>query len=536
VTPTTVDAPRGASETDAPERPRPSSADQLMRDRFWGWMGPLLVGAVAAVLRLVELGRPDRIMFDETYYAKDALSQLLFGYARKFVDDADDMIMSGEVDAFDEESGLFEDDESFVVHPPVGKFLIGLGIRTVGMEPTGWRLATALAGVITVILVARAGRRLFRSTILGCTAGLFVAVDGLSIAVSRTALLDGILAMFVVAAFACLLVDRDQSRAAFTRWAGERTAAGRWLGDGPLLAWRPWRLAAGIMLGLACGTKWSGIYVVAVFGLMTVLWEISARRAAGLQSPALNSLFRDGPIAFITIVGSTVAVYIGSWWGWITSDGGWARNWAAENPPSGFGDLAPDWLRSLWHYHARIWDFHTNLTSEHTYESGAWTWLFLRRPVLFEYQSIDQYEQGCPVESCSQSVLALGNPALWWGAIAALIVCVLYWFFRRDWRPGAILAGMVATWVPWLLYPDRTTFAFYAAAMVPFMALAVTYTLGRLIGTGRDAAPRRAAGLAVAGLFVLVVILLAARFYPIHVGEVIPYEQWRRLMWFDSWI
>ncbi|AYY14828.1 phospholipid carrier-dependent glycosyltransferase [Actinobacteria bacterium YIM 96077] len=498
-------------------------------DRVWGWLGPLLVGAVAAVLRLVDLGRPNRIIFDETYYAKDAFAQLQFGYARSTVDDADEMIIDGNLD-------VFTDEPSFVVHPPVGKFLIAQGIRLLGMEPAGWRLATALAGVVAAIVLARAGRRLFRSTVLGCTAGLFVAVDGLAIAVNRTAILDGIFAMFVVAAFACLLADRDHSRTMLAAWVNQRLPAGLPLGDGPVMSWRPWRLAGGIMLGLACGTKWSGVYVVAVFGLMTVFWEISARRAAGIRSPALNSLLRDGPVAFVTIVGSALLTYVVSWWGWIFSGNAWGRTWAAENPPSGLGGLAPNWLRSLWHYHSQIWDFHTNLTSEHNYESSAWTWLYLGRPVSFDYQSLDRGEAGCTAEQCSQEVLALGNPVLWWAACAALIVCLAMWFLRRDWRPGAILAGVVATWAPWLLYTDRTTFAFYAVAIVPFLALAVAYVLGFVIGRPSDSASRRAIGAAIAGAFVLVVVIVAAWFYPLHVDTVLPYDEWRSRMWFDSWI
>ncbi|NED94587.1 phospholipid carrier-dependent glycosyltransferase [Phytoactinopolyspora alkaliphila] len=501
----------------------------MPRDGLWGWLGPVIVAAVAAVLRLVDLGRPHSIIFDETYYAKDAFAQLTFGYARKFVDDADEMIIEGDLD-------VFADEPSFVVHPPVGKFLIGQGIRLLGMEPTGWRLATALAGVVTVFLIARAGRRLFRSTLLGCTAGLLLAVDGMAIATSRTAILDGLLAMFVVAAFACLLVDRDHSRTALATWVHSRRSAGMPLGDGPVIGWRPWRLAAGVMLGLACGTKWSGLYVVAVFGLMSVVWEISARRAAGLPSPALNTLLRDGPVAFVTTIGSALVVYVGSWWGWIFSDNSWGRGWAATNPATGLSTLIPDWLRSLWHYHDEIWRFHTNLTTEHTYESSAWTWLFLGRPVSFDYQSLEQGEAGCDVAKCSQEVLALGNPVLWWGACAALVVCLLAWFLHRDWRPGAILAGIAATWVPWLFYPERTTFAFYAAAIVPFLTLAVAYTLGLIIGPPADSPRRKAVGIAVAGAFVLVAVVVAAWFYPIHVDEVMPYDEWRKRMWFSSWI
>ena len=81
-----------------------------------------------------------------------------------------------------------------------------------GVTPFGWRFVTAVLGTLAVLMVARIGRRLTRSTLLGTIAGLLLALDGLSIVLSRTAILDGIVAFFVLAAFGALLVDRDRMR------------------------------------------------------------------------------------------------------------------------------------------------------------------------------------------------------------------------------------------------------------------------------------------------------------------------------------
>jgi dolichyl-phosphate-mannose-protein mannosyltransferase len=43
-------------------------------------------------------------------------------------------------------------------------------------------------------------------------------------------------------------------------------------------------------------------------------------------------------------------------------------------------------------------------------------------------------------------------------------------------------------------------------------------------------------GAVVVGAFVLATIVLAAWFYPIHVDELIPTDEWRRRMWFRNWI
>ena len=524
----------GLPPAEDPEQARREALrERLVRpmpgDRLWGWLGTLFVGAVAAVLRLVELGRPNRLVFDETYYAKDAFALLKFGDSRGFVENADDMIIAGDLN-------IFTDEPSFVVHPPGGKWLIAGGIELLGMEPTGWRLASALAGVLTAMLVVRAGRRLFRSTLLGSLAGLLLAVDGLSIATSRIALLDGILATFIVAAFACLLIDRDYARRKYAEWAAEQAIGVERDDLGPLVVWRPWRILAAAMLGLACATKWSGVYTLAVFGILTVVWEIGARKAAGAPSPSAGAFFKDGPIAFMTMMPVAIATYLATWWGWIVGDNGWSRHWADDNPSAGAGALLPDWIRSLWHYHAEILGSHQNITNDHPYESHASGWLLLLRPVLYDYESIGRGEQGCEVDECSQAMLALGTPLLWWGGCVALLVCVWMWLVKRDWRAGAILSGMLATWVPWLFFTDRTTFAFYAAAIAPFIVLAVAYAMGLLIGP-RDASPtRRMVGAALAGAYVLCTLALAAWFYPIHVDEIIPRDEWQARMWFDRWI
>lgn len=290
VTATAVDPPASMPDPDASQ---PRMRDRLVRpmptDGVWSWVAALAITAVAAVVRIVDLGRPHRVIFDETYYAKDALAQSLFGYARKAVDDADQLILDGRTD-------VFLSEPSFVVHPPVGKWVIGQGINLLGMS---YRVAHRRCRCRRVDRAPGVPDRPPAVPVhgVGMRGRPVVAVDGLSIAISRTAILDGILTTFIIAAFGCLLIDRDRMRAAYADWADRRLADEAALGDGPVLAWRPWRLAAGVLLGLAIGTKWNGLYALAVFGLMTVIWDVGARRAAGLRSPTANALLRDGPVA-----------------------------------------------------------------------------------------------------------------------------------------------------------------------------------------------------------------------------------------------
>ena len=72
------------------------------------------------------------------------------------------------------------------------------------------------------------------------------------------------------------------------------------------------------------------------------------------------------------------------------------------------------------------------------------------RPTSFFYQS----PKGCGADSCSQEILALGTPLLWWSATIALSIVVGLWIraaLMRRIEPALtiIVAGMTAGYRDW---------------------------------------------------------------------------------------
>jgi len=507
--------------------------DRLVRpmpkDGLWGWGGPLLIALFAGVMRFWQLGTPKAFIFDETYYAKDAYALLKFGVEQNFVrsednktDVANERILDGNL------TDLFVGTPSYVVHPPGGKWMIAFGEWIFGMTPFGWRFTVALAGTLSILMIARIGRRLFRSTLLGCTAGLLLAVDGLHFVHSRTALLDPLLMFWALAAFGALLIDRDRARAKLADRIGDLDRFG------PGLGLRPWRLVAGVCLGLACSTKWSGLWFVVAFGLMTVLWDLGARKTAGVRRPWLGTLLRDAGPAFASLVLVAFGTYLATWTGWfLGGEDAYLRDWAKDNPGPA---LVPDALWSLLHYHSDAFNFHRDLESFHPYRSNPWGWMLLARPVSYFYEGPKEGEKGCDVEQCSQAITALGTPVIWWfGTIAVLVVAYL-WLGRRDWRAGAVLAGLAGGYLPWFFFQGRTIYSFYAVAFVPFVVLAITMCLGLVLGSSDASTRRRRWGAAVAGAFVLLALANFAYILPVLSADVIPRAHWSDRMWWTSWI
>ena len=503
-------------------------------DRVLGWAGPLVAATVGGILRFWDLGRPHQLVFDETYYVKQAWSMLLYGVEMRNTDnygtEIDKAFTHGTLDVFNPDVG------DMAVHGPVGKWVIAAGMSLLGPESSvGWRLSMCVLGILSIVMVGRIARRLLSSSQLGTIAALLLAVEGHHFVHSRTGLLDMSVMFFALAAFGALLLDRDRTRALLAhRMPLERGREPNWLG--PSLGLRPWRWVAGISLGLCAATKWSGLYFLVVFGLMTVLWDVSARRAAGVRHHWFAGVVKDGIPAFAVVVGSAVVAYCLSWVGWFRSPHGYNRGWALSNPAAAPFTWVPDSVRSWWNLHAQILEFHKGLSSPHPYQSDPWSWIVMGRPTSFfaEYPKLG--EDGCTVDMCAKVINPIGTPTIWWAGAAALVVLGFRWALRRDWRAGAILAGYAGGYFPWFLLGERTIYQFYAVSFVPFVVLAVTYLCGLVIGSPHASAHRRMVGSAAVGSYLVLTVLIFTWFLPIYTAQVVNYQTWWVHMWLPSWV
>jgi dolichyl-phosphate-mannose--protein O-mannosyl transferase len=158
------------------------------------------------------------------------------------------------------------------------------------------------------------------------------------------------------------------------------------------------------------------------------------------------------------------------------------------------------------------------------------------RPTSYFYESKAEGVEGCQVKECSKAIVALGTPTIWWAAVLCVPVVLWLWAARRDWRAGAILAGIAAGYLPWFHYAHRTIFTFYAIAFLPWLVLAVTMVLGLVLGPRGSPPARRQYGASAVGAYVLLAIANFFWLLPVLSAEVIPRTDWIRRMWLRSWI
>jgi dolichyl-phosphate-mannose-protein mannosyltransferase len=478
-------------------------------DRVRGWVVAVTLALVAGVVRFTDLGRitdGGTPVFDEKHYVPQAWQML--------------------------RNGGVEDNPGFelIVHPPLGKQLIALGELLFGYDGFGWRAAAALAGTLSVLIIVRVGRRLTRSTLLGGIAGVLLICDGLSHVQSRMGMLDAFAALFVLAAFATLVRDRDDVR--------ERMAVviadGR-VGDtpyGPRWGWRWWRLATGVLLGLGCAVKWSGVYWLAAFAVLAVVWDLGTRRAAGVERPWVGTIRRDVAPAVWALALVPVLAYLAGWWAWFGSETAIDRY---ESAGPGF---LPGALRALVFYSGEVLGFHSGLVStpanEHPWESKPWAWPMGLRPMLYYFSSGDQVG-GCGTGDCVSAVMLVGTPALWWPAFGVLGFAIWRVATRVDWRHAAVLVGYAAGILPWFVNIDRQMYFFYMTPVVPFLVLATVLVMGEILGRADAPRERRQTGILLVGLWVGLIVANFMWLWPILNGLPITQEIWDAQLWLPSW-
>jgi dolichyl-phosphate-mannose-protein mannosyltransferase len=428
---------------------------------------PGLVLLIAAGLRLWGLGTPSQPYGDESYYVFDAAAYL----------------GGGTMDPIgDEPPAVRIADEATWVHPPLGKWIIALlGIGPIGQRSIGWRLPAALFGIAGVGLLYLLALHLWRSVWWAGFAAFLLSLDGLHIVQSRIAMLDIFLTTFVTAAVLFLVLDRKRMEAL--------QSSGRWRRIDRLFG-SPFRMWAGVSLGCAVATKWSGAFALPFAAGLCAIWAFTRDRRDDRSAIATLSTL----VASFVLVPS--AIYLLSYGAFFHQHG-----FAVHD----FLTLQSDMLRYQ--------EAHKAIQPEN---SLPWTWPLLLHPVRY----LDLTRAGAP-----SVVVALGNPVLWWGFLLLLPLALVQVVRKPSWRDAVVFGGYAAMYLPWFAV-GRTQFIWYMLPAVPFMCLIVTATIRRLPPSARKKS---------AIVFASGAVLIGSLFFPIWTGWRVPGSWIRALGWLPGW-
>lgn len=432
----------------------------------------MMVGitGVGGVMRFVRLQEPMRHVFDEAFYARDSCLYTTIAEAACW----------GNAHA--------------EVHPPLGKWIISLGIRVFGYDAFGWRFMAAVAGTVSVALMYVLAKKIMRSTTAASLSAGLVAFDFLHFVQSRVAMLDIFASLFSIVSL--VLLAEERTRMLHTDQSSRITTL---------------RVGLGIACGAALASKWSGGLTLLACIWLLLAWSSSRQRGSSSFIRLGRALRRQGASLLITLILIPIVVYTISFIGTVDPEDGTltATSWV-----KGFATKQVDML-----------NFHRHTVDTTIASSPPWSWPLIKRPVPFFVQKDEQVVE----------VWFGGNPLLWWPALLSL--GYLGWRWTRNQDPedpaGFIVGGFLLLYAPWLLltippftWARALVFIFYLLPALPFMYLALARVIQMLASRVRGWVAVVAAAVAV-GSF--------AFFYPILAAQPISREAWlARVRWFDD--
>ena len=176
-------------------------------------------------------------------------------------------------------------------------------------------------------------------------------------------------------------------------------------------------------------------------------------------------------------------------------------------------------LSDIFNYQKYMYNYHSKLTTSHSFSSEWWSWPLIIRPIWY-YQGKD-----LPVGMAS-TISSFGNPAIWWTGILAVIAAFVA-ALKRNKTMILVVAAIVAQYLPWIII-SRATFIYHFFPILPFFMLAIVYVIKNLLEKGINK-------YIIYGYLLLTMVTFIL-FYPAVSGMVVPKTYIDFLRWFPSWV
>ena len=385
-----------------------------------------------------------------------------------------------------------------VTHPPLGKLLLGIGIRIFGMTPFGWRFSGALFGALMLPVFYVLTKKLFGNSLIAFAGTTIFAFDFMHFTQTRLATIDTYAVFFILLMylFFWLFLDDDPDAEGFSRRRQTRNL-----------------FLSGLFFGMGAASKWTCFYAGAGLGLLWLLyWIRRGRRLTKAErgGELARELAGNVALCLLFFVAIPAAVYYVSY----VPYGRAAGMSGAKMLFSG------DYAKIVWKNQQYMFRYHSNVTATHPYSSRWYQWIADIRPIL--------YYQAFPTSEIKQAIMAMLSPLVCWGGLLALPGMVWIGIRRKSRAAVFLVVGYLAQLLPWLGV-ERVVFEYHYFPCMPFLVLSLCFVFDTL--RDRDKKwPRRVlcfAGAAVA---------LFALFYPALSGVPAKVSYFREVLkWLPTW-
>lgn len=402
-------------------------------------------------------------------------------------------------------------------HPPLGKAIMAVGILIFGMCPFGWRFMGTLVGVLMIPVIYLLGRRLTKSTWLAAVTTILLTFDFMHFAQTRIATIDVYVTFFIMLMYYFMLKYYQMS-----------------FYDTPLKKTFIPLACSGACMGLACASKWTGVYggvgLAVVFGVVMLRRYMEYRYALKDPKGEAVDAETDRRISHKSIIDNyglntmkTLVFCVGVFV--IVPIIIYASAYIPYNDMGAEGGTKNrPFAEKVLYNQSQMYDYHSNLEATHPYESTWYQWPVMSRPILYYLESIDDtYKSG---------ISSFGNPLVWWVGILAFIFMLYLIFMKKDRIALFLTVGYLAEYLPWMMV-SRCTFIYHYFPSVPFVVMMIGYGIYRLV---KPKSPEKNLVNIFASVYAAAAIGLFVAFYPVLSGAACSIDYAEMLKWLDSWV
>lgn len=338
-----------------------------------------------------------------------------------------------------------------ITHPPLGKVILGLGIRLFGMTPFGWRFMGTLFGVLMLPLLYVFLKNMFGKTVVATCGTILFAAEFMHLTQTRIATIDTYGVFFILLSYWF-----------FYRWltaSATPNKKGRTReGYGSLAL-------SGITWGIGCACKWTVVYagvgLAVLYAVHMVLriraWNKDREEDAPKKSLA-GWLVKTLLLSVLCFVILPAVIYTASY-----------IPYAASKGSVTFASVFDE----MWRNQSYMLSYHNGVTEPHSYESRWYQWLVDARPILF-------YLNDMGGNVMTERFASFNNPLISWAGLLSLIAVAVRFVRRRCGKALFLVVAFLSQFLPWV-FIGRTTFAYHYFPSVLFLVFCICYLFNDLM-------------------------------------------------------
>ncbi len=386
-------------------------------------------------------------------------------------------------------------------HPHLGKIIIMWSYQIFGLNPFGYRVMGALAGALMLPVMYAMSKKIFKNHYFSLVAMSLLAFECMHFVQTRIGTVDSFLVLFIMLTFYFMAsyLDMDLNRTPYYKG---------------LIA----LLLSGVFFGLAVSVKWIGLYAGAGIAILYFIKTFSQFRGyrkletRKLKNIVLRNTLLTSFLCILLFILVPAVIYVATYTPIFQ-----IQSAAIDNQKFTLAEIIDNVIASQKH----MYTYHGGVSDPHPFESPWYSWPIMYRPVYY-------YSAPITLEGQWGTIVAIGNPLIWWTGLLALVATLVLSIKKRDKKGLFIFAGYLSILLPWAVAPRSITFIYHYFACIPFLILALVYVM--------DHFSKRYEGF---GKYIKYYVALAGiiffLFYPAMTGVKVSVKYIELLRWLPSW-